>query len=205
MDGKRECAACGHAIDAAARMCPYCGADPASGEKSIDTQQLLQEVFHPRPQLSTSESVLEYARHRQGIVILITLVVAFLILAGLHQFVTARNDRDVSNDPAVPLTEITDLSNQHDEAKQLPLPAMDYQHDGRAQTMRTYIIEPGAVTPPEVVAAQQAQAAAQQQAAAQKAAAQPQPARPGIAPPAAARPQVAQPAPQQRAVAAPHP
>jgi len=215
MDDKRECAACGHAIDAAARVCPYCGADPASGEKNADTQALLQEVFHPRPQLTASESVLEYARHRQGIVVLITLVVAFLILAGLHQFVTARNSRDVSNNPAVPLTEITDLSAQQDEAKQLPLPPMDYQHDGRPQAMRTFILEPGAVTPPEVVAAQQAQAAAQQQAAAQKAGAHPPAVAPGVtapgavgpqaASPAAVRPQAAPPAQPQRATAAPHP
>lgn len=160
MDAKRECAACRHAIDAAARLCPYCGADPESGEKPVDTQALLNEVFHSRPQLSTTDSVMEFARHRQGIVIAITLAVAFLILGVLHQFVTARNNSDVSNNPAVPLTEITDLSDRGDENKPIPLPALDYQHDGRAQTMRTYIVEPGAVVPPEVVAAQQAQAAA---------------------------------------------
>jgi hypothetical protein len=205
MDDKRECAACGHAIDAAARICPYCGADPASGEKGTDTQALLQEVFHPRPQLTASESVLEYARHRQGIVVVIALIVAFLILAGLHQFVTARNSRDVSNNPAVPLTEITDLSAQQDEAKQLPLPPMEYQHDGRPQAMRTFILEPGAVTPPEVTAAQQAQALAEQQAAAQKAGAHPPGVAPGVTPPPAVRPQIAPPAQPQRATAAPHP
>ena len=210
MDDKRECRACGHAIDAAAKVCPYCGADPETGEKSVDTEAMLQEAFHTKPRLSTSESVLEYARQRQGIVLAITAAVAFLIFAVLHSFATSRNNSDVSNNPAVPLSEITDLNNQQDEAKQLPLPPLDYQHDGRGATMRTYIMEPGAVTPPEVIAAQQAQAAAQQQAAAQKAAAQ-QPPQPGVRPgtppqqPAGAAPRPAVPQPQAPAAARPVP
>ena len=40
----------------------------------------------------------------------------FLVLAGLHQFVTARNASAVTDAPAVPLTEITDLANQSDES-----------------------------------------------------------------------------------------
>src|SRR5688572_32140787 len=47
------------------RSCPYCGANPATGER-VDTQAILQEVFSPR-EMSTSESVLEYARQRQGV------------------------------------------------------------------------------------------------------------------------------------------
>ena len=31
------CTACGHHIDPSARLCPYCGADPRTGEKVIDT------------------------------------------------------------------------------------------------------------------------------------------------------------------------
>ena len=59
------CAACNRAIDASAKLCPYCGANPATGER-LDTQALLQEVFRPR-EMSTSDSVIEYARQRQGI------------------------------------------------------------------------------------------------------------------------------------------
>jgi hypothetical protein len=149
------CTACGHHIDPSARLCPYCGADPRTGEKVLDTQAMLQEVFRPR-EVSTSETVIEYARQRQGIVIGVSVVIIFLALALLHGFVTARNEQTVSAAPAVPLTEITDLSNQAGADKPLPIPEFDFQHDGRPQKMQTFIVEAGAVTPPEVLAAEQA-------------------------------------------------
>ena len=149
------CAACQHPIDPAAKICPYCGANPTTGEKMIDTQAVLQEVFKPR-EVSTSESVMEFARQRQGIVIAIGAVILFLVLAGLHALVTARNAR-AANAPAVALTDIADLSNQPEETKAQPLPDLEFQTDGRPQTMQTLITEQGAVTPPEVIAAQQPQ------------------------------------------------
>jgi len=152
------CASCRHDIDAAAKLCPYCGADPRTGQKPVDTQAMLNEMFHPREKTSASDTVFEFARQRQGIVIALAVLVAILILAGLHEYVTRRNARDVSAAAAIPLTEVTDLSNQSDENKPLPLPNLEYQFDGHPQTMRTFVVEPGAVTPPEVVAAQQAAA-----------------------------------------------
>lgn len=140
------CAACGRSIDAAAKLCPYCGADPVTGQRVVDTQAILQEVFHPR-ELSTTENVLEFARQRQGIVIAVSLFVAFLILAGLHQFVTMRNANVETGSPAVPLTEITDVANQKSEATPVPMPELDFPYDGRPQAMRTFIVEKGAVAP----------------------------------------------------------
>jgi hypothetical protein len=151
------CASCRHDIDAAAKLCPYCGADPRSGQKPVDTQAMLNEMFHPR-ETSASAGVFEFARQRQGVVVALAVLVAILILAGLHEYVTRRNARDVSAAAAIPLTEVTDLSNQSDENKQLPLPNLQFQFDGHPQTMRTFVVEPGAVTPPDVVAAQQAAA-----------------------------------------------
>src|SRR5215210_6932455 len=104
------CAACKRSIDAAAKLCPYCGADPVTGER-IDTQAILQEVFRPKS-LTRSESVLEYARQRQGVVIGISVAAVLLLLLLLHQFVTVRNDNAVSDAPAVPLTEVADVANQ---------------------------------------------------------------------------------------------
>jgi len=184
---KVTCAACRHEIDASARVCPYCGADPSTGQKVVDSSALLQEMFKPR-QVSAGESVLEYARNRQGVVIAISAAVLFLLLAGLHQYVTMRNDREVSAAPAVPLTEVTDVSQQPDETKPVPMPEMQFQYEGRPQAMRSFIVESGAVTPPEVVAEQQA--AAQAAAAKQQGQAKPQPAatttQPQSQPPAAA-------------------
>ena len=149
------CASCHHDIDAAAKLCPYCGADPRTGQKPVDTQAMLNQMFHPR-ETSASDTVFEFARQRQGVVIALAVLVAILILAGLHEYVTRRNARDVSAAAAIPLTEVTDLSNQSDENKPLPLPNLAFQFDGHPRTMRTFVVEPGAVTPPEVVAAQQA-------------------------------------------------
>jgi hypothetical protein len=152
------CASCRHDIDAAAKLCPYCGADPRTGQKPVDTQAMLNKMFHPR-ETSASSTVFEFARQRQGVVIALGVLIAILVLAGLHEYVTRRNARDVSAAAAIPLTEVTDLSNQSDENKQQPLPNLEFQFDGHPQTMRTFVVEPGAVTPPEVVAAQQAAAA----------------------------------------------
>jgi len=143
------CAACKHAIDASARICPYCGANPVTGEKP-DTEAILREEFKPRS-MTTSESVLEYARHRQGIVLAIGLALAFLILAGLHQFATMRNNNAVVSGPAVPLSDVADLSDQPRET-QLPMPPLKFEYDGKPQAMRTFIVEPGAIAPPAVAA-----------------------------------------------------
>lgn len=167
------CAACRRTIDAAAKLCPYCGANPATGER-VDTQALLEQIFRPRS-ITKGESVLEYARQRQGIVVVVSIVAAFILLALVHQFVTMRNARAVTDAPAVPLTEVADLANQKNESAPRPLPALDFQYQGQPKTMRTYIIERGAVPPPEVVAAQQAAALAQRPPQAQP---QPQPAAP---------------------------
>jgi hypothetical protein len=164
---KAICVSCRHAIDAAAKICPYCGANPSTGER-IDTQALMQEVFQPRT-LTTSESVLEYARHRQGIVIAASLFAAFLLMAAFHQYAMMRNRTAVTAAPAVPLTEVADLSNQPADTQKVPMPQLGLQFDGHPQTMRTFIVEPNAVTPPDVLAAQQAAA---QQAAAEQAAKQ---------------------------------
>lgn len=157
-DGRTVCAACKRNIDAAARLCPYCGANPATAER-VDTQALLQEIFRPR-EVSTSDSVIEFARQRQGIVIGVSAFVAFLIIAALHQFATMRNATAVTDAPAVALSEIADVTKRPDDTTLVPLPDLNFQYDGRPQTMRTFIVEKGAVTPPEVLAAQQAAAAA---------------------------------------------
>lgn len=146
MSSSGVCAACSRSIDAAAKLCPYCGADPVSGERVVDTQAILQEVFHPR-ELSTTENVLEFARQRQGIVLAVSIIVAFLVLAALHQFATMRNANVDTSSPAVPLTEITDIANQKSEVAPVPMPELDFPYDGRPQLMRTFIVERGAVAP----------------------------------------------------------
>ena len=144
------CVACRHEIDAAARLCPYCGADPRTGEK-LDTHSVVQEVFQPR-KISATEGLIEYARQRQGLVIAAAILLAFLVLGGLHQFISHRNQTAVSDANAVPLTDVADLNNQPEETtKPLPMPEMQFQYDGHPQTMRNFVVEPGAVPPPQEV------------------------------------------------------
>ena len=152
---KAVCAACQRKIDQSAKLCPYCGANPVTGER-IDTQAILEEVFHPR-QISTTESVLEYARQRQGIVIALSIFLALVVLAALHQFVTARNSTATTTSPAVSLSEIADAANEPREAPQ-PMPNVQFQIEGHPETMRTYLVEPGAIAPNQPAPAQPAPA-----------------------------------------------
>ena len=148
--GNAACVACRHQIDAAAKICPYCGADPSTGQK-VDTQPLLQEVFQPR-HLSKTEGVLQFARQRQGIVVVSAAFAALVLLGALHQFAVRRNQTQVSEAAGVPLTEVADLTSQANETRPLPMPEVQFQFDGRPQTMRTFIIEPGAAAPPQPAA-----------------------------------------------------
>lgn len=152
------CAACQRTIDTSAKLCPFCGANPQTGER-LDTQTLLQEIFRPR-EMTTSDTVIEYARQRQGVVIAVSVFVGFLIIAVVHQYVSNRNASVESDLPAVPLTEITDVTKKADDIAPQPLPELDFEYNGTPKRMRTYVAEQGAVTPPEVIAAQQAAAAA---------------------------------------------
>ena len=76
-----------------------------------------------------------------------------LVKAGQAQEVTSANSL---------LAEVTDLSGQQEQTQQLPMPALDFQFEGQSKTMRTFVLEPGAVKPAEVIAAEQAAAAAKQ-------------------------------------------
>ena len=139
------CVACRHQIDESAKLCPYCGADPHTGQK-VDTQAIMQEIFQPK-HLTRAEGVMQFARQRQGVVVIMAIVVALLLLTALHQFAIRRNETDVSAANAVPLTEITDLTSQSNESRPQPMPPLQFQFDGRPQTMRAFVVEQGAVPP----------------------------------------------------------
>jgi hypothetical protein len=148
------CVVCRHAIDDAARVCPYCGSDPRTGQKIVDAQAILQEEFHPRRQVTATEGILQFARQRQGVVIALGVIALVLLLAAFHQFVMARNASAVSDAAAVPLTDVADLSNQSADGQQLPMPDMKFQYDGNPKSLRSYVVEPGAVAPATTSGAQ---------------------------------------------------
>lgn len=189
---KVPCAACGHDIDRTAKLCPFCGGNPVTGEK-FDARPVLERHFSRKEKLTPTEGAVQFVRDRQTIVV--TGVIAFMLVAvfGIHRFMQARNANAVTDVPAVPLTEVTDLSNQSGSERDAPLPDLDFEYEGNPKTMRTLLMEPGAVAPPPPPAAPGAQAAA-------AAPASPQPsARPAVRPqattPPQQRPAVQQPTP----------
>lgn len=147
MNSRIECASCHHQIDAEARVCPFCGADPRTGTK-VDSKPLLEKHFPQRAELTRSEKALDFFRQRQGIVVTAVIALLFLGLVGLHTFITARNRSGGNDVPAIPLTEVADLSNRPAEMEEIPIPAMDFQTTGSGKRLQTLMIEPGAVAPP---------------------------------------------------------
>ncbi len=142
-----NCVSCHHSIDDAAKICAFCGSDPRTGEKIVDAQAMLQEMFKPKP-TGTAANILDFARQRQGAVIGGGILLGFLLLAGLYQFAVHRNETAASPGTGVLITEVTDLTGQGDDTKALPLPPLQFQYEGRSQSMRTFIVEQGAPAPP---------------------------------------------------------
>lgn len=148
----RDCAACRRSIDALAKLCPYCGADPFTGEK-FDPKPVIESHFPPRAELTKSESILEFFRKRQPLVVFAVIVTLFLFGTALHMFITQRNATRVNDVPAIPLSEIADISARREQTPTVPMPALEFQHDGSARRMKTYLVEPGATPPPPEVQA----------------------------------------------------
>jgi hypothetical protein len=143
-----DCAACGRSIDPNARTCPYCGSDPQTGDR-FDPMPIVRAHFPPRGDLPWRERVLDYLRTRQSLVVTVVIVTIFVLVGVLHQLVTASNQTVESAVPAVPLTEITDLSGRGSASEELPLPELDFFYEGDARRIRTLLVEPGAIAPPE--------------------------------------------------------
>lgn len=147
MKEKSSCVSCGHSIDASAKLCPYCGADPKTGQK-LDPTPLVQSHFPPKAVLPAHESFLEFLRARQSIVVALVIVSVLLVAVALHQMIIRRNLNAVSDVPAIPLTEVADLSNQPATTDELPMPELEFETEGVVRNVRTLLLEPGAVPPP---------------------------------------------------------
>jgi len=140
------CVSCGRAIDSTSRLCPYCGANPVSGAK-IDTTPLVESHFPRKQDMSASESTLEFFRHRQWMVITAVVATLFSIAFFGHRMIRERNEATATEVPAVPLTEVADLSGQAG-ADRAPIPELPFQLEGNAKNARMLLVEPGAVAPP---------------------------------------------------------
>lgn len=142
-----ECAFCHNSIDAVAKLCVFCGANPHTG-KRVDPAPLLESHFSRKEELSTGQAFLDLVRRRQGIVLSLVVLTVFALAFGLHYMISERNAREVAYVPAIPLTEVADLSNQADEGRETPIPELEFQFEGNPRAMQTYIVERGAIAPP---------------------------------------------------------
>jgi hypothetical protein len=146
---KKACTSCSRQIDEWAKLCPYCGANPETGEK-FDATPIVQAHFPPRAEMGWSEKFLSFFRARQGVVVTVVLIGAVVILSALHQFVVSRNETEVRDVPAIALTEAADLAGKS-RPTEAPLPEVTFTFDGNPQTMQTFLVEPGAVAPAPMV------------------------------------------------------
>ena len=141
------CVSCSRVIDATSKLCPYCGANPVTGEK-FDTTPLLESHFPRKQDLPAHESMLEFFRHRQWMVITAVVAVLFSVAFFGHRMIRQRNEATAAEVPAVPLTEIADLSGQSNGSERAPIPPLDFQLEGNSKNARILLVEPGAVAPP---------------------------------------------------------
>lgn len=144
----KKCVACGHGIDPDARLCPYCGADPVTGEK-FDPTPIVKSHFPDRRELSAGERVVQALRERQGIVVAAVIILVFLAVGAAHQYVTRRAAAFQPDTPPVPLTDIADLADEQRSGEPAPLPEVGFQWTGRPEVMKVMLVEPGAVAPPQ--------------------------------------------------------
>jgi hypothetical protein len=146
----KECVACRHEIDAAARICPYCGGDPVTGRR-FDSAPILQSHF-PMRDTAPRARVAEFMRERQGLVVAGIIVTIVLLVGAAHQMITRRNQALESAAPAVPLTDLADLNQPTEDQKEIPLPDLEFTWTGQPETMEVLLVEPGAVAPAQPVA-----------------------------------------------------
>lgn len=143
---KIECRACGHRVDPHARICPYCAANPHTGETDRSRPEI-EELIPPKPEMSTVERISNVIRSRSGSFLAASIILGVALLIIVSTVVNERQ-RAVADVPPVPLTEVTDLSaTREGDAGQIELPELDFQFDGDASRMETFILEEGAVAP----------------------------------------------------------
>ncbi|MBW3671268.1 MAG: zinc ribbon domain-containing protein [Acidobacteria bacterium] len=145
---KIECRACGHSVDSQARICPYCAANPHTGEAER-SRPPIEKLIPPKPQLSFFERASTTIRSRSGSFLAASIILGVTLLIIVSTVVNERQ-RAVADVPPVPLTEVTDLrATRERDSQELELPELNFQFDGNPASMENFILEEDAVAPPK--------------------------------------------------------
>ncbi len=146
---KIKCLSCGHLVDPHARICLFCGADPHTGEVD-QTHPPLEKLITPKHDETFLERIKNSLRARGGMVMLVSIVVGIVLLIVISTLVNQRQVETAADVPPVPLTEVSDLraATEDDENPPVEIPELDFEFDGDASQMDTFVLEEGEVQPP---------------------------------------------------------
>lgn len=146
---RTSCRGCGREVDNHSRMCPYCGANPGSGEPAGGPRPEIEQILPRKPELTASERISNAIRSRSGLVLAASMILGVAILIVASSWLNRQQASATADVPPVPLTEVTDLRTDDDEAAEtLEMPELTFEYAGDPQAMETFILEQGEVAPP---------------------------------------------------------
>lgn len=141
---KIRCAACDHMVDPQARACPYCSADPRSGEKHRPAVPV-DDLLSRKKEESALRRAMHAIRSSESLLLPLSVGIGVLLLIALSTWVT-RHQSATTDVPAIPLSEVTSVQRTDQEAP-MDLPDLQFQFDGNPSSMESLILEEGAVSP----------------------------------------------------------
>jgi glutaredoxin len=141
---KISCMACSHMVDPQARACPYCSADPRTGEKHRPAIPV-DDIFSRKKEESSLRRAMHAIRSNENLLLPLSVGVGVLLLIALSTWVTGRQSA-ATDVPSIPLSEITSVQRTDQEAP-MELPEIQFQFDGNPSSMESLLLEEGAISP----------------------------------------------------------
>jgi cytoskeletal protein RodZ len=141
---KIRCEACAHMVDPNARACPYCGADPRTGEK-LRPAVPVDDLLSRKKEESALRRAMHAFRSNENLLLPLSVGVGVLLLIALSTWVT-RQQSAATDVPSIPLSEITSVQRTDQEAP-TELPEIPFQFDGNPSSMESLLLEEGAISP----------------------------------------------------------
>jgi hypothetical protein len=142
-DQKIRCAACDRLVDPQARACPYCSADPRTGEKLLPAVPV-EDLLSRKKEESALRRALNAIRSSESLLLPLSVGLGVLLLIALSTWVTRQSA--ATDVPAIPLSEVTSVQQTEQEAP-MDLPDLQFQFDGNPSSMESLLLEEGAISP----------------------------------------------------------